>query len=209
MSHARFDENARKALTLCVKDIETRTDAELVLVIRARSDSYRHADYLFGALLAFVGLVFLIFSPYTFHPNWVLIEVVLFFVLGAFASSRSNALRRLFTSKKVQADKVRTNAAAMFYEAGVANTRMETGILVYVSLLERRLEVLADRGVLKAVPAREWNEELFELHEAARLGDAKLLAAALHNLSELLALHLPATGDNPNELPDAPCFEMN
>jgi len=209
MSHARFDENARKALTACVKDIETRTDAELVLVIRARSDSYRHADYLFGALLAFIGLVFLIFSPYTFHPNWVLIEVVLFFVLGAFVSSRSNALRRLLTSKKFQTDKVRTNAAAMFYEAGVANTRMETGILVYVSLLERRLEVLADRGVLKAVPALDWNEELFELHEAARLGDAKLLEAALHNLSELLALHLPATGDNPNELADAPCFEMN
>ena len=58
MSHARFDENARKALTACVKEIETRTDAELVLVIRARSDSYRHADYLFGALLAFVWISF-------------------------------------------------------------------------------------------------------------------------------------------------------
>jgi putative membrane protein len=209
MSHARFDENARKALTACVKEIETGTDAELVLVIRARSDSYRHANYLFGALLAFVGLVFIIFSPYTFHPNWVLIEVVLFFVLGAFVSSRSNALRRLLTSKKFQAAKVRTSAAAMFYEAGIANTRMETGILIYVSLLERRLELLADRGVLKAVPSLEWNEELFELHEAARLGNAKLLETALHNLSKLLALHLPATGDNPNELADAPCFELN
>jgi putative membrane protein len=209
MSHSRFDENARKALTACVKEIETRTDAELVLVIRARSDSYRHANYLFGALLAFVGLVFIIFSPYTFHPNWVLIEVVLFFVLGAFVSSRSNSLRRLLTSKKSQAHKVRTSAAAMFYEAGIANTRMETGILIYVSLLERRLELLADRGVLKAVPALQWNEELFELHEAARLSNAKLLETALHNLSKLLALHLPATGDNPNELADAPCFELN
>ena len=209
MSHARFDENARKALTACVKEIETLTDAELVLAIRARSDSYRHADYLFGALLAFVGLVFIIFSPYTFHPSWVLVEVVLFFVLGAFVSSRSIWLSRLLTRKKLQADKVRTSAAAMFYEAGIANTRRETGILVYVSLLERRLEVLADRGVLKAVPALEWNEGLFELHEAARLGDAKLLETALHNLSKLLALHLPATGDNPNELADAPCFELN
>lgn len=208
MSHARFDENARKALTACVKEIETRTDAELVLVIRARSDSYRHADYLFGALLAFVGLVFLIFSPYTFHPNWVLVEVILFFVFGAFMSSRSDALRRLLTSKKFRSRKVRTCAAAMFYEAAIANTRQETGILVYLSLLERRLDVLADRGVLKAVPAMEWNEELFELHEAARLGDAKLLENALHNLSKLLALHLPATGDNPNELADAARFEL-
>ncbi len=208
MRHARFNENARKALTACVKEIETRTDAELVLVIRARSHSYRHADYLFGALLAFVGLVFLIFSPVTFHPNWVLLEVVLFFVLGSFLSSRTNAVKRLLTTAKSRAENVRTSAAAMFYEAGIANTRQETGILVHLSLFERRLEVLADRGVLRAVPALEWNEELFELHEAARLGDAKLLETALHNLSNLLALHLPATGDNPNELADAPRFDL-
>ena len=208
MSHARFDENARKALTACVREIETRTDAELVLVIRARSDFYRQADYLFGALLAFAGLLFLIFSPVTFHPNWVLVEVVLFFVLGSFVSSRTNVLKRLLTTAKLRAEKVRTSAAAMFYEAGIANTRQETGILVYLSLLERRLEVLADRGVLQAMPALEWNEELFELHEAARLGDAKLLETALHNLSNLLALHLPATGENPNELADAPRFEL-
>ena len=207
MSQARFDENARKALTACVKEIETKTDAELVLVIRARSDSYRHADYLFGFLLALAGLVFLIFSPYIFHPTWVVVEVILFFVIGAFVSSRSNVLRRLLTSDKFRAAKVRTSAAAMFYEAGIANTRQETGILVYLSLLERRLEVLADRGVLKAVPSLQWNEELFELHEAARHGDARLLESALHNLSNLLAIHLPATGENPNELSDAPCFE--
>ncbi len=208
MSHARFDDDARQALTACVKEIETRTDAELVLAIRSRSDLYRQADYLFGALLAVAGLIFLLFSPVTFHPNWVLIEVVLFFALGAFLSSRSNVLRRLLTSKKLRAEKVRLSAAAMFYEAGIANTRQETGILVYVSLLERRVEVLADRGVLKAMPAMEWNEELFELHEAGRRGDAKLLEKALHNLSDLLAKYLPATGENPNELADAPRFEL-
>jgi putative membrane protein len=208
MSHARFDEDARRALTACVREIETRTDAELVLVIRARSDSYRQADYLFGALLAVAGLIFLLFSPINFHPNWVLIEVVLLFVLGAFLSSRSNLIRRLLTKKKRRAEIVRTSAAAMFYEAGIANTRAETGILIYLSLFERRLELLADRGVLTAMPAMEWNEELFELHEAGRRGDAKLLENALHSLSELLSKHLPATGENPNELADAPRLEL-
>lgn len=208
MSHARFDEDARNNLTACVKEIETRTDAELVLVIRARSGSYRQADYLFGALLAVAGLIFLLFSPINFHPNWVLIEVVLLFVLGAFLSSRSNLIRRLLTRKKLRAEIVRTSAAAMFYEAGIANTRAETGILIYLSLFERRLELLADRGVLTTMPAMEWNEELFELHEAGRRGDAKLLEDALHSLSELLSKHLPATGENPNELADAPRFEL-
>jgi putative membrane protein len=208
MNHARFDEDARKALTACVKEIETRTDAELVLVIRARSGSYRQADYLVGALLAIAGLIFLLFSPFNFHPNWVLIDVVLLFVVGAFLSSRSNAIRRISTRKKNRAELVRTSAAAMFYEAGIANTRSETGILVYLSLFERRLELLADRGVLTAMPAMEWNEALFELHEAGRRGNAKLLENALHSLSDLLAKYLPATGENPNELADAPRFEL-
>lgn len=67
MKRAKFDDAARVALTDCVKKIETATDAELVLVVRARSGSYRHADYLFGALLAFAGLLFLLFSPFDFH----------------------------------------------------------------------------------------------------------------------------------------------
>lgn len=208
MSHARFDDSARKTLTACVRDIEKTTDAELVLIVRARSGSYRHADYLFGALFAFTGLIFLLFSPVDFHPIWVLIDVVLLFVLGAFIASRSNTIRRLLTRKKFRKDVVRTHAAAMFYEAGIANTETETGVLVYLSILERRLELIADRGVLKAVPPLEWNEQLYELHEAGRKADPEALHKALASLGVLLGCHLPATGKNPNELPDQPCFDL-
>jgi putative membrane protein len=208
MSHAPFDDSMREALTACVREIERTTDAELVLVVRARSGSYRHADYLFGALLAFMGLVFLLFSPVEFHPYWVVIDVALLFVFGAFVSSRSNALRRLFTLKKARAASVRTHAAAMFYEAGIANTDAETGILIYLSLLERRLEVIADRSVLKAVPALEWNEQRFELHQQGRNPDPTTLMESLKTLGALLAEYLPATGENPNELADLPRFEL-
>lgn len=208
MSHARFDDSAREALTACVRDIEKTTDAEVVLVVRARSGPYRHADYLFGAFLAFVGLVFLLFSPVDFHPNWVLIDAALLFLLGTFVSSRSNALRRLLTRNHARKAAVRTHAAAMFYEAGIANTDSETGILIYLSLLERRLEVIADRGVLKALPALQWNEQLFELHELGRRPDPDVLIEVLKKLGTLLATHLPATGKNPNELADLPRFEL-
>jgi len=145
MKRAKFDDAAREALTDCVKKIETTTDAELVLVVRARSGSYRHADYLFGALLAFAVLLFLLFSPFDFHQYWVAIDVALFFLLGSLGASRSNTLRRLFTSDKVRAEAVRTGAAAMFYEAGIANTHAEMGVLIYLSILERRLELIAVR----------------------------------------------------------------
>ena len=71
--------------------------------------------------------------------------MLLVFALGAFASSRSNLLRRLFSSEKFRSSAVRTAAAAMFYEAGIANTNAEMGVLIYLSVLERRLELIADR----------------------------------------------------------------
>jgi putative membrane protein len=208
MKRAKFDDAARAALTDCVKKIESMTDAELVLVIRARSSSYRQADYLFGALLAFIGLVFLLFSPFEFHQYWVAIDVVLLFVIGSVITSRSNSLRRLLTTDKFRSAAVRTSAAAMFYEAGIANTNAELGLIIYLSILERRLELIADRGVLKGVNALEWNQVVFELHEAGRKPEPQSLHDGLQKLGCLLAKHLPATGENPNELSDAPHFEL-
>jgi putative membrane protein len=79
---------------------------------------------------------------------------------------------------------------------------------VYLSLLERKLELIADRGVLKAVPALEWNERMFELRQSAHKPQLKTLLTALRKLGALLNQHLPATGENPNELPDMPRFEL-
>lgn len=208
MKRAKFDEAARLVLTDCVQKIETTTDAELVLVVRARSGSYRQADYLFGSLLAFAGLLFFLFAPFDFHHYWVAIDVALLFILGAFLSSRSNTLRRLLTRKKFRSEAARTAAAAMFYEAGIANTSAEMGVLIYLSILERRLELIADRGVLKGVNALEWNQILSQLHEAGKKPEPDTILLGLTNLGELLGRHLPATGENPNELPDAPRFEL-
>jgi putative membrane protein len=208
MSHAGFNDAAREALTNCVREIEKTSDAELVLIVRGRSGSYRHADYLFGSILAFAGLNFLLFSPVSFQVYWVAIEVALLFALGAFLSSRSDTIRYLLTSERRRKEAVRTGAAAMFYEAGIANTNAEMGVLIYLSLLERRLELIADRGVLKGVPALDWNRILFELHQAGKKPEPKTLLEGLRGLGDLLAQHLPATGENPNELPDMPRFEL-
>lgn len=209
MLHDQFDDAAREMLTGCVREIEKSTDVELVLVVRARSGTYRQADYLFAALLALIGLLFLLFAPFDFHQYWVAIDVVLLFVIGASIAARNSVIRRLLTTKKFREAAVRTGAAAMFYEAGIANTNAETGVLVYLSLLERRLELIADRGVLKALPALEWNQLLYELHGAGEKPNPDTLRAGLEKLGALLAQHLPATGENPNELPDAPRFELN
>lgn len=208
MTRAKFDQPACDSLAQCVKEIEKDTDAELVIVVRGVSGNYRHADYLFGALVAFAGLLGLLFLPVDFHTYWVPIDLLLLFAVGAYVCSRSKTLRRLLTSSKFRQANVRTGAAAMFYEAGIANTNAEMGILIYLSVLERRLELIADRGVLKAVPPLEWNQSLFKLKQAGRDPKVETFMQELRNLGALLSKHLPATGENPNELPDMPRLEL-
>ncbi len=208
MKRAKFDQASSDVLARAVRDIEKDTDAEIVIVVRGRSGNYRHADYLCGAILALIGLIFVLFSPFEFHTYWVPIDVVLLFVTGAFLSSRSDMIRRLLTAKKFRAQAARNGAAAMFYEAGIANTHAENGVLIYLSLLERRLEVIADRGILKAVPPLKWNHTIFELKQVAHDPEPEKLVKAVHDLGRVLAEHLPPTGENPNELADGPRIEL-
>jgi putative membrane protein len=208
MSRPQFDQTSCDQIAQCVREIEAGTDAELVIAVRARSGSYHHADYLCGALLAYAGLLFLLFSPWSFAHYWVAVDVALLFALGVYSCSRSDGLRRRLTTRKYRAEAARAGASAMFYEAGVANTMNEMGVLVYLSLLERRLEVIADRGILRAVPPLEWNECVFDLHQAGRRPHPETLLEALCRLGALLAKCLPPTGENPNELGDMPRFDL-
>jgi putative membrane protein len=208
VSRTKFDHTTGEALAQAIRDIEKGTAAEIVIAVRGRSGIYRHADYLCGVIVALIGLIFVLFSPFEFHTYWVPIDVTILFAAGAFVSGRSNFIRRLLTTKDFRAKAARTGAAAMFYEAGIANTSAENGLLIYLSLLERRLEVIADRGVLKAVPALKWNNSVFELKRIGRDPAVDELIKALRDLGAVLAEHLPATGENPNELPDGPRIEL-
>jgi len=208
MTRSRFDNAACESLAGCIKEIERNTDAELVIVVRARSATYAQADYLFGFVVAFLILNFLIFVPFPFPEYLVPVDIAVAFVIGTLISWRSNSIRRLFSTEKYRKQAVRRGAAAMFYEAGIANTNAEMGVLIYLSIMERRLELIADRGVLKKVPAQDWNHELFELHELGKNPDPGAFQKAIEQFGKVLSTHIPATGQNPNELPDMPRFEL-
>lgn len=208
MKGAGFDKTAGDSLAEAVREIEKETNAEIVIVVRGRSGTYRHADYLFGAIVALAGLIFVLFSPWEFHTYWIPFDVVALFIAGAFVASRGDFIRRLLTTRKFRATAARAGAAARFYEAGIANTSAENGVLIYLSLLERRLEVIADRGILKCVPPLKWNHAVFKLKEIAHSPEPEKLVSAVHNLGKLLAEYLPATGENPNELADGAQIEL-
>jgi putative membrane protein len=208
MAGDKFDKSAGDTIAAAIREIEKQTNAEMVVVVRGRSGNYLHADYLFGAIVALIGLVFVLFSPIEFHTYWIPFDVVVLFIAGAWVSSRGNWIRRTLTTKKFRANAARVGASAMFYEAGIANTSAENGMLVYLSLLERRLEVIADRGILKTVPPLKWNQCVFELKQIGKAATPQKFIEGLRMTGQLLAEHLPATGENPNELADGPRIEL-
>jgi putative membrane protein len=199
-----LDPAVADAIREAVSGLERTSCAEVVVEIRGRAGSYAHAHARFASLLAFVALLVLLFSPWHFSPAWVAIDVAIVWTIGIFIARKSDVVRRTFTSKGERESMARLCAAAAFHERGIANTARESGVLVFLSVLERHLDVLADRGVLEAVPSLEWNRIVEEARDHAATPPA--LVRVLHELSPLLACHLPWVEGDVDELTNVPRF---
>ena len=99
----------------------------------------------------------------------------------------------------------RERARQVFSQLGVWDTEENTGVLIYVQLVDRKLEIIADRGIAKRVEQAEWEHVCRAMERWFRKGE--FLEGALEGIdsvTRILARHFPASGVNPNELPDKP-----
>jgi uncharacterized membrane protein len=99
----------------------------------------------------------------------------------------------------------RQRAVTMFGKLRVWDTEENNGVLIYLLLAERAIEIVADRGVARRVPQAEWERLVAGMREAFRAGRFEEgLAQAIDAVDGLLAQHFPlaAGAANPNELPD-------
>jgi putative membrane protein len=194
---------SQTAIREAVRAIEQRSAAEIVVSVRRRSGSYLHADLLVGVAAALAALAFMLFSPHPFDLIWFLFDPLIVGVGLGLLLPRITPLRRLLTGRDHRQARVRIAADALFFEKGVHHTRDRTGVLVYVSLLERRVQVLGDSGVDQLVPRREWHTAAAALQAALDAGgDGAALARAMGILADVLAQHVPRQADDANELAD-------
>jgi uncharacterized membrane protein len=195
------------ALANAVHELEACSCAEVVIEIRSRSGSYAQADARFASLIALVALIVVLFSPWSFKAGWVVIDTMLAYAIGLLIARRSDSARRLMTTSRERAAQVRTVASSVFFERGVANTDRESGIVIYHGLLEQRVEILADRGVLLSVPSLEWNG-VVAAARATRSADPLALVEIIRALQPLLGCYLPRLEGDRDELANAPRFEL-
>src|SRR6478736_4493576 len=100
---------------------------------------------------------------------------------------------------------VRERAIEVFGRLRIWDTEDNAGVLVYLLLADRRVEIVADRGIHAKVGAAAWDAICGEMQSAFAAGKFEAGAIlGIEAISDLLAAHFPPGEDNPNELPDAP-----
>jgi len=104
----------------------------------------------------------------------------------------------------------RERAIKLFGKLGVWDTERNNGVLIYLLLAERAIEIVADRGLNRVVTPAEWTQIAASMQSAFQAGDFEAgLVRAVDAVDALLVRHFPAqAGDvDVNELPDAPLFK--
>ena len=113
------------------------------------------------------------------------------------------AVRMAMTPGATKARRVRRRATELFRIGAESRTRAATGVLLYLSLAERRAEIVAERGIHARVAPEEWGQAMAALVRELRAGrPGEGMAAAVERIGAVLAEHFPRSADDTNELPD-------
>jgi putative membrane protein len=205
-----FTDEERAKIKQAVQEAERRTTGEIVPMIVPSSARYREAGYRTGLILGWLTLAALLtvetyWLPWGWHAGnagWLLLAVVVAYGVGQWLGTIPIVIR-LVTSRERLAQKVKLRAEQAFYRHGLHKTKGRTGILILVSLLERRVHVLADKGINDLVPPGTWDGLVSGILDGIRTGkQTDAICEAITKCGALLAQVSPAgSGENPDELP--------
>ena len=96
-------------------------------------------------------------------------------------------------------------ARDVFGRLGVWDTQDNSGVLLYLQLAERHVEIVADRGIAARVDHAQWQALCAQFIDEMHAGPAEAaVLACIERIHALLQAHFPASSDNPREFPDDP-----
>ena len=208
-------------VTAAVSEAERRSDGEIVTVVAARSDRYHDvaAHYAVLAMLIVPAKIALLPQGWidwaaglTLGWNAELtrgaLAVALFVLLAlAFLIVRLilayMPLRMALTPGRTKTRRVHRRAVELFRTGCELKTRGRTGVLIYLSVLEHRAEIVADQAIATQVEPEVWGEAMEVLIEEVKAGrPGQGMALAVAKVGDVLERCLPKTLGDSNELPD-------
>jgi len=191
------------SIRAAVSRAESHTSGEIVTMLATQSDDYREAAAQASAIIAAalaLALALLIHDT----SVWLFLPTVFTLYFPTLAAVRRlPRLKLAFTPAAHVREVVRQRAMHLFYEKGLQRTRDENGILIYISLLERKVWILGDRGINAVIPPERWSTLATTLSSGIRQGQlTESLTGVIEEMGEILRQHFPLRADDVNELPD-------
>lgn len=208
-----FSEADKTRIREAVHAAEGRTSGEIVPYVVPSSDAYPVAVWR-GAAIAAVLALFVAMLVAQFYVGWGLAWLYTSWgatlvalaggVAGALLVHFVPALKRLLAGPGRLAQSVHLRAKEAFLDEEVFHTRDRTGILLFLSLFEHRIEVLGDAGINQNVSPDEWADVVLRLREGIRQGQVtEGLVEAIGMCGALLERGgVTIRPDDVNELPD-------
>lgn len=193
---------ARERIEAAVRAAEVGTSGEIVVQVVRRSDLFPAAAWRLAALAA-AGVVLLAgwLAPATSLLELFVLQCAA--VAAAHGVSLNDALRRLCV-REAELDRAAERGALDAFVRHVARrTEARTGILIYVSLLERRVVVLGEEAIDRALgPDEKWADVVAFVLDGIRAGRAADgIVRAVERCGAMLARPLPAAAQNRDEIP--------
>ncbi len=198
----RPDSNAR--IEAAVRAAERTTSGEIIpLVVRA-SAATGHVGILAGLILLFLYLALGLEHYVAQLPGPTLMWELSLYMIALIAGQglgRTRLVQSLLTTPADKEAQVMARAQLAFHKAGLENTLGSTGVLLFLSLMERQAVVLADKAIAARLPPETWSEVANLLISGMAGQDlAGALEAGVKRCGEILAPHFPPTAANPDEL---------
>jgi putative membrane protein len=192
-----------RAIHAALASAEKKTIGEILPVVLERSDRHPSAGWLAALVAALVGSVGLApWLPWD-RPALLLLAQLGLGALGYLGARLLPDFQRFFVSTARAAEVAEEQAFQEFHRYELHRTRAQSGVLLFVSLLERRVVVLADTGIDARVRPEHWNRTTELVLDGIRRGSLSAgLVSGIHSAGEVLAEHFPAMDGDPNEIPD-------
>lgn len=212
-----LDKDSLDEIQKAVQKAEAGTTGEIETAITAESAHYAFWELLasvcaaavvFAVMVPFAGKFLRLYEYFTWTQRvWMLPAfygfVCFVVIIAFFYLFNVPALDRLVIPHIVRSSSVTKRALRHFTESGVYETSEHSGVLIFVSYLEREVRIVADRGISEKISQDLWNIIAEGLASDIKAGNAKEgFISAVQKCGDLLAQNFPAHDMNPDELPD-------
>jgi putative membrane protein len=188
-----------KRISEAIRAAEQKTSGEIFCVLAATSSSYRFVPIARAALVALVVPLPLFFLT-TLYADQIYLAQILVFV-GCSLLFSLPGLRHRLVPRRIKHNRASFEARRQFAAHGLHLTEERTGVLIFASLAERYVEVVADAGINAMVSQDVWDRAVKAMTQEIKVGKPiDGFVEAIKICGEVLAEHFPPGTFNKNEL---------